>query len=110
MPTAIAAPVASRAAQLDKATAGQVIDVQWRRGRWIGPAIAGAIIGGAIIAGSRPYGYYGPYDGPYDGPYEYYDGPPPAAYAVPPPPPGRAPRMCWIEAGPNGVSGYWTAC
>ena len=69
-PTAFAGPVGTRAAQLEQSFAGSVIDVQWRRGRWVAPAIAGAIIGGAIIAGSQyPYGYY---DGP----------PPPGYYAV----------------------------
>ena len=109
---AFAAPVGTRAAQLEKSFAGGVIDVQWpRRGRWIAPAIAGAIIGGAIIAGSRPYGY-----GYYDGPYEYYDGPPPPAYYQAPPPayyepsPRGGPRQCWVESGPNGATGYWSPC
>ena len=96
--SATAAPVGSRAAQLEKATAGQVIDVR-HRGRWIGPAIAGAIIGGAIVAGSQPRHYDDDY---------YEDGPPPGAYAVPPRGPG--PRMCWVETGPNGATGYWAAC
>jgi hypothetical protein len=109
-PTAFAAPVGTLAAQLEKSFAGSVIDVQWRRGRWIAPAIAGAIIGGAIIAGSQPYGYY-------DGPYGYYEGPPPpAAYYRAPPPayyepsPRGGPRQCWVESGPNGATGYWSPC
>jgi len=107
-PTAFAAPVGTRAAQLEKAVVDSVIDVQWpRRGRWLAPAIAGAIIGGAII-GSRPYGYY-------DGPYEYYDGPPPGYYQGPPaayyePNPRSGPRQCWVEAGPAGNTGYWRPC
>lgn len=109
--TAFAAPVGTRAAQLEKSVAGSVIDVQWRRGRWIAPAIAGAIIGGAII-GSRPYGYY-------DGPYGYYDEgppPPPVYYRDPPPAayyepsPRSGPRQCWVESGPNGATGYWSPC
>lgn len=109
---AFAAPVGTRAAQLEKSFAGSVIDVQWRRGRWIAPAIAGAIIGGAIIAGSRPYGYYdgpyGYYDGPYDGPPPRYYQAPPAAYYEPSPRGG--PRQCWVETGPNGATGYWSPC
>lgn len=107
----LAAPIGTRAAQLEKAFAGQIVDVQWRRGRWVGPAIAGAILGGAIIAGSQyPYGYS-------DGPYEYYDGPPPPAryYQAPPaayyePSPRGGPRQCWVESGPNGATGYWSPC
>ena len=104
-PTALAAPVGTRAAQLEKSFAGSVVDVQWRRGRWIAPAIAGAIIGGAIIAGSRPYGYYDP----------YYDAPPPGYYQAPPgayyePNPRSGPRQCWVEAGPAQNTGYWTPC
>ena len=112
-PTAFAAPVGTRAAQLEKTFAGQIVDVQWRRGRWIGPAIAGAIIGGAIIAGSQyPYGY-GYYDGP--PPPGYYDGPPPAYYQAPPPAyyepsPRGGPRQCWVESGANGSTGYWRPC
>lgn len=111
---AFAAPVGTRAAQLEKSFAGSVIDVQWRRGRWVAPAIAGAIIGGAIIAGSRPYGYYddGYYDGPpppayYQAQPQYYQAPPPAYYE---PSPRSGPRQCWVESGPNGATGYWSAC
>jgi hypothetical protein len=100
-----------RDAQLENSFAGRVVEVQWpRRGRWIAPAIAGAIIGGAIIAGSQPYGYY-------DGPYGYYDGPPPPRgyYQAPPPAyyepsPRGGPRQCWVESGPNGATGYWSPC
>ena len=103
---AFAAPVGTRAAQLEKSFTGNVVDVQWRRGRWIAPAIAGAIIGGAIIAGSRPYGYYD--DGYYDGPPPgYYQGPPAAYYE---PSPRGGPRQCWVESGPNGATGYWSPC
>ena len=109
-PTAFAAPVGTRAAQLEKSFAGSVIDVQWRRrGRWVAPAIAGAIIGGAIIAGSRPYGYY---DDPPPMGYYYDAPPPPAYYQAPPaayyePSPRGGPRQCWVESGPNGATGYW---
>jgi hypothetical protein len=45
-----------------------------RRGRWVGPAIVGGILGGAIIGSaiaSRPYYYGDPvYAGP--GPYCYF--------------------------------------
>ena len=106
-PTAFAAPVGTRAAQLEQSFAGSVVEVQWpRRGRWIAPAIAGAIIGGAIIAGSQqPYGYYDP----------YYNAPPPGYYrpqgpAYYEPTPRGGPRQCWVEAGPAGNTGYWTAC
>lgn len=112
-PTAFAAPVGTRAAQLEKSFASSVIDVQWRRGRWVAPAIAGAIIGGAIIAGSQyPYGYY---DGP-PPPGYYYDAPPPPAYYQAPPAayyepsPHSGPRQCWVESGPNGATGYWQHC
>ncbi len=110
-PTAFAAPVGTRAAQLEKSFAGSVVDVQWRRRNWVAPAIAGAIIGGAIIAGSRqPYGYYGYYDDGY-----YYDAPPRAYYQAPPPAyyepsPRGGPRQCWVETGPNGATGYWRSC
>lgn len=106
VPTAFAAPVGTRAAQLEKAVAASVIDVQWpRRGRWLAPAIAGAIIGGAIIGSQRPYGYYDPYD---DGPPPgYYQGPPAAYYE---PTPRGGPRQCWVESGPNGATGYWSPC
>jgi hypothetical protein len=100
LPAAQAAPVGTRAALLGNATPGPVVDV-WHRGRWVAPAIAGAIIGGAIIAGSRPYGPYG---------YYYDDEPPPPAYYYGGPPPGPGPRMCWVETGPNGATGYWRAC
>jgi hypothetical protein len=104
-PTAFAAPVGTRAAQLEQSFAGSVIDVQWpRRGRWIAPAIAGAIIGGAIINSQR--GYYGSY---YDGPPPgYYEEGPPAAYYEPNRRSG--PRQCWVEAGPAQNTGYWTPC
>ena len=113
---AFAAPVGTHAAQLEKSFAGSVVQVQWpRRGRWIAPAIAGAIIGGAIIAGSQPsYGYYdGPY-GYYDGPQGYYQAQPQYYQAQPPayyePSPRGGPRQCWVESGPNGATGYWSAC
>ena len=46
----------------------ETVQYRWRRGGWVGPAVAGAIIGGAIIGATRPYGYgygYGAYDNSY---------------------------------------------
>ena len=101
---AFAAPVGTRAAQLEKSFTGNVVDVQWRRGRWVAPAIAGAIIGGAIIESQR--GYYDPY---YNAPPPgYYEQTQPGAYYEPSPRGG--PRQCWIESGPNGATGYWSPC
>lgn len=103
-PTAFAAPVGTRAAQLEKSFAGSVIDVQWRRRNWVAPAIAGAIIGGAIIGSQQ--GYYDPY---YNSPPPgYYEQTQPGAYYEPNPRGG--PRQCWVEAGPAGNTGYWTPC
>jgi hypothetical protein len=109
-PTAFAAPVGTRAAQLEKSFAGSVIDVQWRRRNWWIPgAVIGGLAAGAIIGSQYPYGYY---DGPPPG---YYDAPPPAYYQGPPaaynePNPRGGPRQCWMESGPNGAYGYWQAC
>lgn len=103
-PTAFAAPVGTRAAQLEKSFAGSVIDVQWRRRGWVAPAIVGAIIGGAIINSQR--GYYDPY---YNSPPPgYYEQTQPGAYYEPSPRGG--PRQCWVEAGPAQNTGYWTPC
>ena len=96
--TATAAPVGSRAAQLEKATAGQVIDVQGRRWRRAAPWIIGGVIAGTIIESQRRQ---------YDDDY-YEDGPPPGVYAVPPRGPG--PRMCWVPTNGDGTHGYWAAC
>jgi BA14K-like protein len=74
---ASAAPMSSPLA-LKNAAASPIENVQWRRGwgwgrgGWVGPAVAGAIIGGAIYGATRPYGYYGGY-GAYDG-YAYAPG------------------------------------
>jgi hypothetical protein len=96
---ASAAPVGSRAAQLEKATAGQVIDVQWRRWRRAAPWIAGGIVAGALLSNR----YY--YDGRYY--YEDDDDYPPSAYAYPQ---GPGPRTCWVPTTPDGTHGYWQAC
>lgn len=69
---AVAAPVASPSA-LQNAIPSSVEAVQcrgqcrnrgYRGSDWVGPAIAGALIGGAIIGATRPYGYgaYGAYE------------------------------------------------
>lgn len=103
MPAALAAPVGTRAAQLEQAASNLIVDVQWRR-RWWPGAVAGGIIAGAIIANQYPYGPYG---------YDYeLDGPPPPGYVPGPPPPSprAGPRQCWVETGPNGATGYWRAC
>jgi hypothetical protein len=96
---ASAAPVGTRAAQLEQATPGQIVDVQWRRWRRAAPwIIGGAIIGGALA--SRHY---------YDGRYYYYDDDdyPSAYYAYPQ---GPGPRTCWVPTTPDGTHGYWQAC
>jgi hypothetical protein len=71
---AASAPIAASSGLAVAADANAVVQhVQWRRGgdwrggRWIGPAVGAAIVGGAIAA-SRPwYGYYG------YGPGYYYE-------------------------------------
>jgi len=61
-----AAPIASPSA-LQNAMPSSIEAVQYRRryhnrgSGWVGPAIAGALIGGAIIGATRPYGYYDHY-------------------------------------------------
>ncbi|QDP26132.1 BA14K family protein [Bradyrhizobium cosmicum] len=80
----LAAAPATSALMLRGAAAPSVETVQYRRG-WgghhhggvgigIGAGIAGALIGGAIIGATQPYGYYG-YPPGYYGP----------AYVAPPP-------------------------
>lgn len=71
---AAAAPIGSPL-MLQKAVETPVETVRYRRryGPAIGLGIAGALIGGAIIGATQPYGYYG---------YPGYYGP---AYVVPPP-------------------------
>jgi hypothetical protein len=84
---ASAAPVAPSQNIVKQSAPQQNEDVRWRRGRWIGPAIALGVIGGALAADRyyyRPYryGYYGnpyyanPYYAPaYYAPPPYYYGP-----------------------------------
>jgi hypothetical protein len=111
---ALAAPVTSANATLEKAAPGQTIDVYYRRwgpGPWIGAAIVGGAIAGAAIANAnRPYYYYDPY-----GPAPAYVADPDSYYydAPPQPQPGPSPaypRRCWVEGGVNGQSGYWAPC
>jgi hypothetical protein len=52
-----------------------------RRGRWVGPAIVGGIIGGAIIGSTLARPYYGPGYGYYGEPV--YAGPGPYCYYAP---------------------------
>ncbi len=72
---AAAAPIASPL-MLQGAAGPSVETVRYRRGYGgaaVGLGIAGALIGGAIIGSTQPYGYYG---------YPGYYGP---AYVAPPP-------------------------
>ncbi len=76
---ASAAPVAPSQNIVKEAAPQQNEDVRWRhrRGRWIGPAIALGVIGGALAADRyyyRPY-RYNPYYAPaYYAPQPYYYG------------------------------------
>ena len=71
---AAAAPL-SQSLSLNSADVGNVEQVQYRRGnrgRWIGPAAAGAIIGGALASRNYGDGYYAYGAAPYnDGSYAY---------------------------------------
>lgn len=74
-----AAPIAPAQNSVKQSVPQQTEDVRWRRGRWIGPAVAFGVIG-AIAAQNyyrRPYGYYGYGYNPYYRPYypAYYYGP-----------------------------------
>lgn len=73
---ASAAPVAPSQNTVKQSVPQQTEDVRWRRGRWIAPAIALGVIGGALYANNyyhRPYyrSYYRPYPAYYGG-YNYY--------------------------------------
>lgn len=79
---AVAAPVMSSTHAVKAAAPDHVTDIQWRRGRNIGPAVAaGAILGATagVIAGATAYpGYYGAPYGYYEAPvatYGYYEAP-----------------------------------
>jgi hypothetical protein len=56
-------------------------DADAQRRRWVGPAIVGGIIGGAIIGSTLARPYYGPGYGYYGEPV--YAGPGPYCYYVP---------------------------
>ncbi len=73
---ASAAPVAPNQNAVKQAAPQQNEDVQWRRrrGRWIGPAVALGVIGGAIAAQQYRHHYYDPYYPAYYGPPAYYHG------------------------------------
>ena len=116
---AFAAPIGMGSAALKTAAPNDNIDVYyryrgWRGGPWIAGGIIAGVLGGAAIANSRyygnPYYYYG--GGPaypvYNtAPEYYYDAPVPSLrYQATP----AYPRRCWVESGPNGVSGYWQPC
>lgn len=85
--TAYAAPAAS--AQNFKGVVNeQTTDVQWRRRRWVGPAVALGIFGAAAAAAAaQNRGYY------YEDPY----------YAQPR-------QRCWVQTGPYQGQGYWAWC
>jgi hypothetical protein len=73
---AVAAPIASPSALQNAIPSsveaarcrGQCRNRRYRGSDWLGPGIAGALIGGAIIGATRPYGYgaYGAYEPGYD--------------------------------------------
>lgn len=75
MVPAAAAPVAPSQNIVKGAVQQQTEDVRYRRGRWVGPAVALGVIG-AIAANQYYRPYYGPYYRPYRpayyGPYGYY--------------------------------------
>ncbi|HLL27325.1 MAG TPA: hypothetical protein VKT73_06705 [Xanthobacteraceae bacterium] len=115
---AFAAPVSFANATIEKSAPGEITHVYWRRwgwgpGPWVGAGIAAGVLAGAAIANAnRPYYYYDPYYAPpayaEPGSYYYYDAPPQQPAPVPPSP--AYPRRCWVEAGVNGQTGYWTPC
>jgi hypothetical protein len=79
-----AAPVAPSQNTVKQAVPSQTEDVQWRRRRWVGPAIALGVVG-AIAAHQyhRRHYYYDPYYHPYRPAYygrHYYYGPGPYYY------------------------------
>lgn len=75
----IAAPITSPL-MLRSAVGPSVETVQYRRGYGydggaaVGLGIAGALIGGAIIGATQPYGYYGDYGPAYIAPGAYIGG------------------------------------
>ena len=69
---AVAAPVAPSQSTVKQSVPQQTEDVRWRRGRWIGPAVALGVIG-AIAAHQYDRRYYRRnYYEPYPAYYGYY--------------------------------------
>jgi hypothetical protein len=123
---ATAAPISSSLG-LQNVLAQSVETVQYRRGyrgRRIGGAglVAGAIIGGAILGATQPYGYYGyggydsyGYNG-YNAGYAYapgynrsYYGSGPV-YAAPGLDPNGPYRQCWVSTDKDRGFGYYRPC
>ena len=71
---AVAAPVAPSQNSVKQSVPQQTEDVRWRRGRWIGPAVALGVFG-AIAAHQYNRRYYRPYYQPYPAYYGGYYGP-----------------------------------
>jgi len=86
--TAYAAPAAS-AHNLKGVAADQTTHVQYRRNRWVGPAVGLGILGLAVGAAAAQNNYYN------NNPNYYY----------------QPPRQrCWVQTGPYQGQGYWAWC
>jgi hypothetical protein len=99
---AIAAPLGTNAAGIKQSAPDPVVDVRWRRGRYVAAGVIGGLALGAAIAGPRYY-----YHEPYDGPVYYYDQGP---VIVEPEPtyyysPGYEER-CWVVTDKLRDQGY----